>query len=715
MEDNTIIPKIAILTKSSNAIGGVETFNKILEEKFDVRVFSKETAIGEKGGLIRNNPIYIGWKIGQEFKKSTEKFDAVLCNGEYGWNINHPNITTVMHGNWRGYAKNAMQKKTVKQILLYLYTYYVLGYFQKKSAKGKVVAVSDNVKKQLRELYGLNSTSIPNGVDVHKFSKKDKEHYRKKLKIPKGKTCLFVGSPYYSKGWDIIKELAKKLPRVTFVCVLNKGGYEQIPENMITRYNVSPEDISEYYKAVDLFILPSRFEGCSYSILEAMSCSLPIVISNTGYASSLNEFENYIVKDENVESYLQAIKSAESDKKLPEQVRNFIVSNNSLKIQSNKLINKLFEKKKKRIVFSWPTAPPVNAAATTRLISFYNHLKNNYEVSIFTADPRAKSSKEYEVIHTNSLYKFMKLCKIIKPAIIISSTPPISPSYYASIYSKIHRIPLLLDIRDPHLRQALALGFIKKNSLAHYKVKFGELVSYKSAKTISYVSEYLLKTLQIPNHAIILPNGVEVKKFFRNKNNTIRKELKIPKNKPLIIYHGIISAEKEIDQFFTKVAPLLVLRYNVHFLFIISSDENKWYNQMKTIITKKGMLNNYHEIRNVPYEKISNYLSCADLAINPLSEKMDYCVPVKLFENIACDVPVISKGKPNGGMHEFYKQYGGGTFTESWEEMSDAFIEALSDLRKYKKKSLKKKDSILQHYSRENIAKDLEKEITRLL
>jgi glycosyltransferase involved in cell wall biosynthesis len=40
------------------------------------------------------------------------------------------------------------------------------------------------------------------------------------------------------------------------------------------------DNIYEYYKAMDIFLLPSRSEGFSLALLEAASCGLPIIASD---------------------------------------------------------------------------------------------------------------------------------------------------------------------------------------------------------------------------------------------------------------------------------------------------------------------------------------------------------------------------------------------------------------------------------------------------
>ena len=45
--------------------------------------------------------------------------------------------------------------------------------------------------------------------------------------------------------------------------------------------------ITDFYKAIDVFVLNSHSEGMSNTILEAMACGLPIVATDVGSNSEL--------------------------------------------------------------------------------------------------------------------------------------------------------------------------------------------------------------------------------------------------------------------------------------------------------------------------------------------------------------------------------------------------------------------------------------------
>lgn len=64
-------------------------------------------------------------------------------------------------------------------------------------------------------------------------------------------------------------------------------------------------DVSKYYQILDFIILPSVSEGCSYNIIEAMKCGLPVIVSNVGGNNELviNNKNGYIYDYTDIKDY----------------------------------------------------------------------------------------------------------------------------------------------------------------------------------------------------------------------------------------------------------------------------------------------------------------------------------------------------------------------------------------------------------------------------
>lgn len=171
-----------------------------------------------------------------------------------------------------------------------------------------------------------NVMKLPHGVDtMNRFfpiSLEEKRTLRIKYNIPiNKKIILFCARVVPDKGTDILIKMWKKLydgEKNIHLLVVGGGVNSIISEikELGNRLNNSitvlgevdnPED---FYKLSDIYFFPSRYEGISTSMMEAMASGLPIVASNIGGNVDLI-FENkngLLVDVENVDGYCEALK-----------------------------------------------------------------------------------------------------------------------------------------------------------------------------------------------------------------------------------------------------------------------------------------------------------------------------------------------------------------------------------------------------------------------
>lgn len=81
------------------------------------------------------------------------------------------------------------------------------------------------------------------------------------------------------------------------------------------KLNIPFNLIKDYYKEHDCFILPSKNEPASISLLEAMACGLPVICSTTcGTKSYIKEGINgFIFESDNLESLIEKIETCIND------------------------------------------------------------------------------------------------------------------------------------------------------------------------------------------------------------------------------------------------------------------------------------------------------------------------------------------------------------------------------------------------------------------
>ena len=163
---------------------------------------------------------------------------------------------------------------------------------------GALVVVSETAAQETRRYYRRAPAAvIPNGVDTAVFSPRDRAGARERLGLDARRSyALFVGRLEYRKGADLLMpacrdagfELAiagsKGAPGAHHLGVLDAAG------------------LADAYAAADCVLFPTRYEACSYVILEGLACATPVVTTRVGwmrtFLRAMPEYEALCVEPE---------------------------------------------------------------------------------------------------------------------------------------------------------------------------------------------------------------------------------------------------------------------------------------------------------------------------------------------------------------------------------------------------------------------------------
>lgn len=143
--------------------------------------------------------------------------------------------------------------------------------------------------------YADKAIIVKNGIDIERFrfNPLTRNEYRKKLGISDQNFVLgHVGRFSHEKNQRFIVELfqvlQKRLPESKLLLV-GDGDDKPMIEQLIHEKNLSGQviltgnvsNVPDYLQAMDMFILPSLYEGFAIVAMEAQATGLPVLISDT--------------------------------------------------------------------------------------------------------------------------------------------------------------------------------------------------------------------------------------------------------------------------------------------------------------------------------------------------------------------------------------------------------------------------------------------------
>jgi UDP-glucose:(heptosyl)LPS alpha-1,3-glucosyltransferase len=175
---------------------------------------------------------------------------------------------------------------------------WIQGYIEntpyKKNQFCKIIAISDMVKQDIMQWYGIAENQIEvvyNGVDIERFHPRNRQ-YREEIRRRHGVgdefVILFVSNNFRMKGLGCLIKALSEIKKEDHppLKLLILGRDRRAPYlRLAKKMGISDEIVfagstgepEKYYGAADLLVHPTFYDACSLTVLEALASGLPVI------------------------------------------------------------------------------------------------------------------------------------------------------------------------------------------------------------------------------------------------------------------------------------------------------------------------------------------------------------------------------------------------------------------------------------------------------
>ena len=157
------------------------------------------------------------------------------------------------------------------------------------------VCANGDALLRIRRFLGDHATELPIGIDTQLFTP-GRTSIRTVLGwTDQDRVIGYVGRLVHLKGVDLLAAAFRDVSRVapnTRLLIIGSGPEGRYIRSVLAQEissgivhiepDVSHDRLPEWYRAMDLIVMPSRYENLSNAVIEAMACGIPLLGSDIG-------------------------------------------------------------------------------------------------------------------------------------------------------------------------------------------------------------------------------------------------------------------------------------------------------------------------------------------------------------------------------------------------------------------------------------------------
>jgi glycosyltransferase involved in cell wall biosynthesis len=303
-------------------LGGVEACVReqargFAQRGYSVKVFHRKNSgpawFRRNEGSITHHLVdtLIGFFVGRAAQNAMHPdVAAVFSHSTVGWYpLRVPSGCQqfhIYHGTYRG------QAKAIRKFISYL-GYLKLSWWdsmvlERMSGRGKqIFVVSELTRAEVKKLFGYESITLGNPLDMGDFRPMNQLACREKLSLPRdGVIGVFVGNTQPTKGFPMLRKMTQLFPKINWLLILRGGAGSDSGLDPSVRIvpDVPRALMPQYYSAADFSFSSSLYDSFPYAIPEALACGLPVLSSLNGASDQflrVPPLDHLLIEDPNNE------------------------------------------------------------------------------------------------------------------------------------------------------------------------------------------------------------------------------------------------------------------------------------------------------------------------------------------------------------------------------------------------------------------------------
>jgi glycosyltransferase involved in cell wall biosynthesis len=213
-----------------------------------------------------------------------------------------------------------------------------------------IFKVSENLAQDIVGISDSNKKLVPVGIDTKHFIRKENITLRRELGISDEKTIFgMVARLSPEKNIEYALRLAKGMQNI-YLIIIGSGPLSARLQSFVDENDIDnvlflgyKKNVKEFYNIFDAFLLTSIIEGTPISILEAMSCGLPIYSTGVGQIeNNFGDLDNFNILSGTLNVDKETIRKQIGKPNYYQNLREYIIKNHNITVVSNQFFLNIF-------------------------------------------------------------------------------------------------------------------------------------------------------------------------------------------------------------------------------------------------------------------------------------------------------------------------------------------------------------------------------------